>query len=251
MSDMHQRLPANTLGRDFVVGDLHGCLQLLRSKLVGIGFNPDQDRLFSVGDLADRGPDSLGCLRLLREPWFYAVAGNHEDMLLSYFYLRDTVCHRPDSIFHNGGDWLTTITPEERDELENDLLPRVLALPYVITVGQEQASFHVAHAELMVSLDAISSDPTGQVAAELTWSRRLIRQVTSETWAERRTPHGTLIMSHQPWEPNHALTFVGHTPLKMLVMHRSHLFIDGGAYAHQDEKHLHVVDVEDARTWVS
>lgn len=251
MSAMHQQLPANTRGRDFVVGDLHGCLQLLHRKLARVAFNPDQDRLFSVGDLADRGPDSLGCLRLLRAPWFYAVAGNHEDMLLSYFYLRDSIYHRPASIFRNGGDWLTTITSDERDELENDLLPRVMALPYVITVDQGQTSFHVVHAELMVPLDAISSDRTGHVVAQMTWSRRLISQVTSETWTKRRTPHGTLIMSHQPWEPNHALTFVGHTPLKMLVMHRSHLFIDGGAYAQQDENHLHVVDAQVARAWVS
>src|SRR3546814_7017992 len=86
MRALHQRMPANTVGRDFIVGDMHGCLDLFQAQLDRIGFDPTKDRIFSVGDLADRGPDSMGCLRLLREPWFHAVRGNHEDMLLDYAY---------------------------------------------------------------------------------------------------------------------------------------------------------------------
>ena len=86
MTTFHQHLPANTVGRDFIVGDLHGCLDLLHAELARLQFEPAKDRLFSVGDLADRGPDSMGCLRLLREPWFHAVRGNHEDMLIAYVY---------------------------------------------------------------------------------------------------------------------------------------------------------------------
>lgn len=88
MQALHQRFPTNPSGRDFVVGDLHGCLDLLQAQLERVGFDTGCGRLFSVGDLVDRGPDSMGCLRLLREPWFHAVRGNHEDMLLDYAYGR-------------------------------------------------------------------------------------------------------------------------------------------------------------------
>lgn len=71
-------LPANTQGRDFCIGDLHGCLGMLRSLLSAVKFNPNRDRLFSVGDLIHRGPNSLDCLALAEEPWFFPVAGNHE-----------------------------------------------------------------------------------------------------------------------------------------------------------------------------
>jgi len=67
--------PANTLGRDFIVGDLHGCRSLLEDLLAEVAFDGARDRLFSVGDLVDRGPDSEGCLELLKEPWFYPVLG--------------------------------------------------------------------------------------------------------------------------------------------------------------------------------
>src|SRR3546814_20948203 len=67
---------------------MHGCLDLFQAHLDRIGLDPTKDRIFSVGDLADRGPDSVGCLRLLREPWVHAVRGNHADKMLDYPYTK-------------------------------------------------------------------------------------------------------------------------------------------------------------------
>jgi hypothetical protein len=53
-SRMIERHAANGRGRDFIVGDLHGCRAMLDALLVHVGFDPDRDRLFSVGDLMDR-----------------------------------------------------------------------------------------------------------------------------------------------------------------------------------------------------
>ena len=52
------RFAQNIAGRDFAVGDIHGCFTELQRGLDAIGFNPNTDRLFSVGDLVDRGPES-------------------------------------------------------------------------------------------------------------------------------------------------------------------------------------------------
>lgn len=60
----------NTNGRDFVVGDLHGCFKEFVEKLKEINFDYSTDRMFSVGDLIDRGEDSIKCLRLIKTPWF-------------------------------------------------------------------------------------------------------------------------------------------------------------------------------------
>ncbi|MGB3423953.1 MAG: metallophosphoesterase [Castellaniella sp.] len=112
MQALHQRFPANTSGRDFVVSDLHGCRDLLQEQLDLIKFDISRDRLFSVGDLADRGPDSMDCLRLLREPWFHAVRGNHEDMLIDYAFpvgLLYAYGSAADLLFSNGGCWVLDI----------------------------------------------------------------------------------------------------------------------------------------------
>jgi serine/threonine protein phosphatase 1 len=92
-----QTVAANTRGRDFVVGDIHGWLEPLQAELDAVCFDPAVDRLFSVGDLIDRGPDSEQCLLLTREPWFFAVRGNHEQIMFNW--LND-----PDSV--NTDDWL-------------------------------------------------------------------------------------------------------------------------------------------------
>ena len=61
------RFEANALGRDFAVGDIHGAFADLRRALDAIGFDEHRDRLFSVGDLVDRGPESEAALEWLKK----------------------------------------------------------------------------------------------------------------------------------------------------------------------------------------
>lgn len=75
-------IPANYEGRDFLIGDLHGCYDELMKLLNYVRFDPQFDRLFATGDLIDRGPKSVECLELLSKPWFFSVLGNHEDLLI-------------------------------------------------------------------------------------------------------------------------------------------------------------------------
>jgi hypothetical protein len=88
-------------------------LDLLDRLLDHVRFDPACDRLFSVGDLIDRGPDSLRSLEFLEAPWFYAVKGNHEDLLLEFFepYRASGRMDYWDEILTsdlrlNGGEWV-------------------------------------------------------------------------------------------------------------------------------------------------
>jgi hypothetical protein len=71
-----------------IVGDVHGCLRELDELIERLA--PSQgDKVHFLGDLVDRGPDSLGVVRrvrgLLEEfPGSVCVAGNHEDKVLRY-----------------------------------------------------------------------------------------------------------------------------------------------------------------------
>ena len=146
---------------------------------------------------------------------------------------------------------MNLLTAIEQEELHDELLPRMLALPYVITIENAHATFHVAHAELMLSDVEIREERLSRMRTSLTWARRLIREVNPDTSSELETPAGALYISHQPWEPGLSLTFVGHTPIVALIMHRSHLFIDGGAYLGESDSCLRLLDVAEVRSWIT
>ncbi|MFM0670248.1 metallophosphoesterase [Paraburkholderia sediminicola] len=79
-----QHVPLNTTGRDFVVGDVHGCFTLLDTELKARNFDRLRDRLFSVGHLIDRGSESPDVLGAVRRHQIKAVRGNHEQGILDW-----------------------------------------------------------------------------------------------------------------------------------------------------------------------
>lgn len=109
----------------WVVGDLHGCYSLLEQKLAALEFDKQQDLLISVGDLTDRGSENIACLTLITEPWFRAIRGNHEEMML------DALLHHRDAGLWqmNGGEWFFRLDDADKSRVET-LLPQIAALPH-------------------------------------------------------------------------------------------------------------------------
>lgn len=70
--------------RTIVIGDVHGMLDELRALVDKLDLR-DGDRLFFLGDLVDKGPDSLGVVRFVRDLGATVVCGNHEESAIRLF----------------------------------------------------------------------------------------------------------------------------------------------------------------------
>lgn len=167
------RYARNPHGRDLIVGDIHGCYTKLRAALQEVGFDPARDRLFSVGDLVDRGPESHLAMEWLRQPWFKAVRGNHEEAAIAWaeqnieadYYARGF-----------GGGWNI-----QDDPLRWGERAAVFAeLPLAIELETERGLVGIVHADCpMDSWDAFrdacqdaSNEPRARACAgAATWGR--------------------------------------------------------------------------------
>lgn len=242
-----KRLSANVDGRDFVVGDLHGCKKDLERLLQLVKFDRTVDRLISVGDLVDRGPQSLECLLLLKAPWFHAVMGNHEQLLLNYFrpWLESSGVPDPYgeaglSLLINGGQWAMFESDGERRPTAplNSLLPLVAALPQVLVVGAGAERYNVVHAEL------VKPGKTGEAAN--VWTDADIDGLEEFGMEEEDYPAfrwSRKFMANQRWSrrpPTVAqglsTTYCGHTVGAGVRRAFSHICLDTGAFvAYREE----------------
>ena len=83
---------------NYLIGDLQGCCDALERLLAEIGFSPSRDHLWALGDLVNRGPQSLATLRRLRGLGAAAscLLGNHDLHLLAVAH-GGRAAHRKDS----------------------------------------------------------------------------------------------------------------------------------------------------------
>ncbi|MGH8779610.1 metallophosphoesterase [Paraburkholderia sp.] len=218
-----QHHPVNTGGRDFVVGDLHGCVDALRYLLREIAFDPARDRLFSVGDLVDRGTQSEEALALLDKPWFYAVLGNHEDAMCAVAEGR----LKRQWWYGIGGAW-AAVLPDERLQ---QYARRLRTLPLVRVIGDGSARYNVLHAEFFGSdtqLDA--ADFSDDERQQLLWGRQLA------------------MGNSDPYRQSGlSLTYCGHTPMRELQQIGAQVFIDTGAFGPGGK--LTIVEARKAHRW--
>jgi bis(5'-nucleosyl)-tetraphosphatase (symmetrical) len=73
----------------YVIGDLQGCYDQLVALLDDINYRPEEDHLWFVGDIVNRGPKSLECLRFVKQACENGqadiVLGNHDFHLLAAY----------------------------------------------------------------------------------------------------------------------------------------------------------------------
>jgi len=204
------RFPLNEHGRDFVVGDIHGMFRHLTKLLEETEFDDKADRLFSVGDLVDRGPDSKSALEWLDKPWFYACRGNHEQ-----FAIDSNDAEQLDVwVNYNGGEWWLELHPEEQEVFRL----RFMELPMALEVETRWGRVGIVHADVppllpwerfMDLLEARDRD----AALYAMWSRNRISGMCTSL----------------PVTGGVQRVYCGHTPTRETVQIDNVYYIDTGA----------------------
>jgi serine/threonine protein phosphatase 1 len=253
-------LPPNTKGRDFVVGDLHGQMDLLDRALSLVSFSPRKDRLIALGDLVDRGPDSAALLELLTtESWFSSVRGNHDAMLQES--IRDW---RVRAVWEqNDNDWSYELTPERLQVLADIVDGMPIAIEVPLADGRKVG---LVHAEVGVGRrwDDLREMPQPNVAdvvdlrgasdaAAALWGRR--RAFAWSRHLHNRSCAGvdelTRIMTWMALQPVEGVDLIvsGHTILadRKPAAIANFLFVETGAFEY--EGRLTIVDLAASEYW--
>lgn len=175
-----KNVKCNTEGRDFIVGDLHGCYDELMRLLTHVNFNPKSDRIFSTGDLVDRGPKSLECLSLLAKPWFHAVLGNHEDVLLTKIKEVNNINKDFISKFKNDDSGMTKDEASYVKSLE-PYAEAIFKMPLAIAVDHMLlGKFYIVHAEILPEHMFVNKEINYQSEEYLTYLDKMQKEDFSE-----------------------------------------------------------------------
>ncbi len=220
------RFERNLRGRDFVVGDIHGMFPHLHMLLEDFGFDPDGDRVFSVGDLVDRGTHSRDALDWLELPWFFACRGNHEQLAID--------SEDPDSLENwvqfNGGGWWLELNQRERCRFR-----RVFGnMPLAMEVETASGIVGIVHADVppLASWDQFArllELETRDAALYAMWSRNRIQGAASHAAVAGLVDR----------------VYCGHTPVREAVSLANMHYIDTGApYSYDGYKDARLTMVE-------
>ena len=131
----------------YCISDIHGCYTEFMALLKKINFS-ENDTLFVLGDIIDRGDSSVECLEYIRtRPNITALMGNHEMMMLDYFS-RAKRSKKHDWLVNGGDKTLQQIEQSIADGAPswNETLKWVCGLPLYVEVTINGQGFFLSHA---------------------------------------------------------------------------------------------------------
>ncbi len=188
----------------FIIGDIHGCLDMLKRLMDKIDWSPGKDRLIFLGDYIDRGKDPKGVvdyiLDLKRQSSLVeCLKGNHEAMLLDFITGRDRFMF----IINGGWKTLESYGMYETDEDDSAIPPEHRAFYESLKLYIELEDYYIVHAGFKPRLDIAK-----QTEDELLWIRK--------SFVSSKYDFGKRVL-------------FGHTPFKEPLIKKNKIGLDTGA----------------------
>lgn len=226
----YKKFEINEKGNDYVCPDIHGCFSIFEKTLNELNFDVSVDRLFVLGDLIDRGPESHKVLKYLEQPWFNSILGNHELLCIwSEFYTRwDRVWKL------NGGDWITEqnipngFLRELRDKLAE--LPLIIELTnsYGKQIGLVHAEIYQDWNETIDRVKTITTEDLWSAGGEYQKHSLLVEQLV---WLRQKVK----LYCHKDNDPETIISNIdfvlhGHTICSKDIQIGNCFYLDRGCY---------------------
>lgn len=127
---------------NYVVSDIHGHYKKFKGLLRAIGFS-DEDNLYILGDVPDRGEDTLGILKIVMEhDNIVHIKGNHE-LFLEKYIKNDSEIQRLYAKF--GGDEVIEKLEKMDDEQRQVIHKYLKSLPHFVEVAVDGISYVLTH----------------------------------------------------------------------------------------------------------
>lgn len=198
--------------RLFFVTDIHGEIKALLGFLDSLGFIKGKDVCVCLGDLVDRGTDSLKTLLFFLSDTtgsFHCIRGNHDQFLVD----QDWDCQ-----LNNGGKWILDLMYEERAYLGSAIADK---FPFVMEVKKDDFVLGCVHAGVPVEFtdwdlfveELISGNH--RLEQELIWMREIAEAPEKNT-------------SWIPTLTSVDFTLHGHTPMDKPRMINNRIHMDTG-----------------------
>jgi len=184
---------------EYVVGDIHGEIDELKTIIYKINYEPSQDKLIFVGDYIDRGADSYQVYKYLKElndGKNIFLRGNHEEMMIDAVLNKNNI----QLWYHNGGQ------KTEKSFPNNSELKAAAeffdSLPYY----HSNQNYIFVHAGINPSKTLEE-----QTEHDLIWIRQQFLGAAEEDFKENRT------------------IVAGHTPVAKIKFGENKILVDTGA----------------------
>lgn len=230
----------------FIMSDIHGQYNAYKKMLEKINFS-DEDELYVLGDVIDRGPDGIRIIKdLMERPNAELILGNHEFMLLNAIqFLKEREAGKvkikktddgltPFELWThpcNGGEGTCLeflgLAQEERDSIEEYL--RGLRLIKRIKIGKQ--TYHLSHSyslKRQFGKELLLSKVSHKTAEEIVW----------ESLFDRIKPG----QEEHPFAYEKDIYIVGH----IFTQRLEHMDKDGKGmiFTSEDYRGYHVIDVD-------
>lgn len=196
----------------YICSDLHGQYTLFMKMLDRINFS-ENDTLYILGDIIDRGPKSIKLLKyIMSQDNIICTIGNHEYMMLNFHSGRN---FRESMVWlhpNNGGDktqkQFSRLTKKEQEEI----LDYLNNLYLQIEVTENNKKFLLSHSSYIIDKDTIKWKDASKDEVE-----RVVWYSPWRTWEYES-------FSHYQWD--NRTHIIGHVPVQAVLYNENYKLSD-------------------------